>query len=108
MKRLAACVLLLANVSCAFFLDIKMITWPKAVKREANVIGELVKIYRRPTPLDCYTELDGSFVGGTYRLSGAEQLASRSCLVRVPTHTLLTFNPTSLTHPNVSAKVVLS
>ena len=57
-----------------------MLEWPKAQKEE----GVTDRPYKL---LECYTELDRSFVDPSvlYRLNNSQQLAHRACLLRIPT-----------------------
>lgn len=63
----------------------QQIRWPASVVNETEGTNY--------STVHCYTELNSSFVGRTARLIAEKQLSTRSCMIRIPTHTRLHVNP---------------
>jgi len=66
-------------------LQFQQIRWPTSEVHEAPGTNY--------STVHCYTELNSSFVGRTARLIAEKQLTTRSCMIRIPTHTRLYISP---------------
>jgi len=62
--------------------------WPLAQKTMVEMDGG----GKQFTQLECYTELDRTFIEPTaiYRVNNSGQLSDRACMLRIPTGTRLT------------------
>ncbi|KAI1701811.1 hypothetical protein Ddc_17445 [Ditylenchus destructor] len=72
-------------------LDFRTIEWPLAEK---------------DSPIQCYTELDSSFIGGTHRVNASQQIYSKPCMIRIPTHTEIKFNPVHFLSDDTYVRVI--
>uniref|UniRef100_A0A915MZJ9 Uncharacterized protein n=1 Tax=Meloidogyne javanica TaxID=6303 RepID=A0A915MZJ9_MELJA len=64
----------------------KDLEWPEAQPIQLLIENGVVSV------VECYTELDSSFINSNiiYRLNNSAEVLDRSCVVRLPTHMILT------------------
>ncbi|CAK5086577.1 unnamed protein product [Meloidogyne enterolobii] len=67
-------------------VDLSDLEWPEAQPIQLLNENGVVSV------VECYTELDASFINSNliYRLNNTAEVRDRSCVVRLPTHMILT------------------
>ncbi|KAI1708417.1 hypothetical protein DdX_11797 [Ditylenchus destructor] len=89
-----------AAINYPIVLDYRQIEWP-----EAEHSDDPMRAY---TEIDCFTEMDQSFVSETevYRIVTDKQKSFSACLIRIPTKTQVKFYPKRIMSNETSWRII--